>query len=75
MPSVALRRPTLTFLLLERPAGLRHLEPGVYGGSLQAGEVIAPCTLRLWPGGELWCQPRGPLPELRPSDPVRLRLG
>src|SRR4051812_26999900 len=61
---VVTARPSATFFKLHPRDGVVLID-GAYAGVLVVGGREAPCAVRVQESGELWCQPRGPLP--RPS--------
>jgi hypothetical protein len=66
-----------TFLVLKQVSGLVP-EPGAYAGEVEVDGVQAGCRITVLdadPGGELWCQPRRPLPRLYARNEATLRFG
>jgi hypothetical protein len=71
-----MRRPSATFLVLNRVSGVEP-GPGSYGGEVEIAGVHAPCgiiVLDEGQGSEVWCRPRGPLPLLAVGDEAILRF-
>ncbi|HWI74327.1 MAG TPA: hypothetical protein VNT55_20370 [Baekduia sp.] len=61
MACVVTARPSGTFLKVGVRDGAALAE-GAYAGVLVVAGRQAPCAVRVLTSGELWCQPRGPLP-------------
>lgn len=66
-----------TFLVLKQVDGPLP-EPGAYTGEVEVDGVQAGCRITVLEpagGGEVWCQPRRPLPPLAAGNEATLRFG
>lgn len=70
-------RRSATFLVLKQLSGAVP-EPGAYTGEVEVDGVQAGCRITVLDaegGGELWCQPRRPLPQFFAGGEATLRFG